>query len=437
MIGRVSGKWSIQVTRRFQNSDGSFGGVVVASLNPEHFTKFYDRIDFGSSVSISLIGSDGFVRSSGGSGDGFALGQDLGGTKLFAEMHKGANTTFEYTDPSDGLMRLVTLRKVAGHPLWVSVSTDMNEIYRGSWSTLQMNAVAGIILTLIVLMAMERVLQTEEGARLKADQLRLTLENMSQGIMLVTKDLQIPIINGRCGELLDLPGEFIKSPPRFDELVEYQTRNAKQRSAANSPGEPARSAAAEHEKFAVCERTMPNGTVIEVRSGHLPDGSFVQTFTDITKRAEAEAHVARLASQDPLTGLPNRRVFRATLDQMSRILGRSRDSARLRRDVPRPRPLQGRQRHARSPDRGHAAPGGRQAPRRPAAPGGSARAARRRRVRHRLAQRRIPRRARSARRTAGFVGAGALRHQRLSDQDQRQHRHRGRAGGRRERRRSR
>jgi diguanylate cyclase (GGDEF)-like protein len=320
VIGRASGKWSIQVTRRFQNSDGSFGGVVVASLNPEHFTKFYDRIDFGSSVSISLIGSDGFVRSSGGSGDGFALGQDLGGTKLFSEMHKGTNTTFEYADPSDGVMRLVTLRKVADHPLWVSVSTDRNEIYRGSWSTLQMNAVAGIILTLIVLMAMERVLQTEEGARLKSDQLRLTLENMSQGIMLVTKDLQIPIINGRCGELLDLPSEFIKSPPRFDELVEYQTRNAKQRSAANSQGEPpARSAPAEHEKFAVCERTMPNGTVIEVRSGHLPDGSFVQTFTDITKRAEAEAHVARLASQDPLTGLPNRRVFRTTLDQMSRL----------------------------------------------------------------------------------------------------------------------
>jgi diguanylate cyclase (GGDEF)-like protein len=321
VIGRASGKWSIQVTRRFLNSDGSFGGVVVASLNPEHFTKFYDRIDFGSSVSISLIGSDGFVRSSGGSGDGFALGQDLGGTKLFAEMRKGANSTFEYTDPSDSQMRLVTLRQVSGQPLWVSVSTDMNEIYKGSWSTLALNSIAGIILTLIVLMAMERVLQTEEGARLKADQLRLTLENMSQGIMLVTKDLQIPIINGRCGELLDLPGEFIKSPPRFDELVEYQTRNAKQRSAANWRGEPPARAAAEHEKFAVCERTMPNGTVIEVRSGHLPDGSFVQTFTDITKRAEAEAHVARLASQDPLTGLPNRRVFRTTLDQMSRAPG--------------------------------------------------------------------------------------------------------------------
>jgi len=84
------------------------------------------------------------------------------------------------------------------------------------------------------------------------------------------------------------------------------------------PPEPRPLAAPEHEKFAVCERAMPNGTVIEVRSGHLPDGSFVQTFTDITKRAEAEAHVARLASEDPLTGLPNRRVFRTSLDQISR-----------------------------------------------------------------------------------------------------------------------
>ncbi len=76
---------------------------------------------------------------------------------------------------------------------------------------------------------------------------------------------------------------------------------------------------------------MPNGTVIEVRSGQLPDGSFVQTFTDVTKRREAEAHVARLASEDPLTGLPNRRVFRSTLDQMCARSGS--DSGRRRGDM--------------------------------------------------------------------------------------------------------
>ena len=315
VIGRVSGRWSIQITRRFLNPDGSFGGVVVGSLKPDYFTNLYDSIDFGSSESIALIGGDGIVRSSGGGADGYALGQDLRGTKVFAEMQKGTNSTFDTAVPSSGQMRLETVRKVAGHPLWVGVSADLSEIYKSSRSNLAMNTAIGVLLTLIVLAALERVLQTEEGARLKADQLRLTLENMSQGIMLVTKDLQIPIINRRCGELLGLPEEFIKNPPRFDELVEYQTRNGRSRAGASAG--PLERLPGEQEKFAVCERSMPNGTVIEVRSGHLPDGSFVQTFTDITKRVEAESHVARLASEDPLTGLPNRRVFRAALDQIS------------------------------------------------------------------------------------------------------------------------
>src|SRR5215207_9876848 len=53
VLGRASGRWSVQFTRRFLNEDGSFAGVVVASLNPEHLTRFYERLDLGSSASIS------------------------------------------------------------------------------------------------------------------------------------------------------------------------------------------------------------------------------------------------------------------------------------------------------------------------------------------------------------------------------------------------
>ena len=87
----------------------------------------------------------------------------------------------------------------------MSVGVDHSDIFKRSWANLQVHAIAGIVLTLLILAAMEQILRTEEKARQKAEQLQLTLENMSQGIMLVTKDLQIPIINGRCGELLDLP----------------------------------------------------------------------------------------------------------------------------------------------------------------------------------------------------------------------------------------
>jgi len=320
VIGRASNQWSVQVTRRFLNSDKSFAGIVVGSLDAGYFTKFYDKMDFGSSLSFALIGNDGVVRSSVGS-ERFALGRDLTGTKLFERVKAGANATFETFGAISSKVHLDTIRKVRDHPLWVSVSIDKSEIYKASWATLRLNAAAGTLLTLIMLAAMELLLRSDAKARQKADQLQLTLEHMSQGIMLVTKDLEIPIINGRCGELLNLPAEFIRNPPRFDQLLEYQTSSSELRDVATFNGACTNETAAgppSAERFTVCERAMPNGTIVEVRSGHLPDGSFVQTFTDVTKRCEAEAHVARLAAEDPLTGLPNRRVFRAALDQISR-----------------------------------------------------------------------------------------------------------------------
>jgi diguanylate cyclase (GGDEF)-like protein len=319
VIGRASGKWSVQFSRRFLNRDRTFGGVVVASLDPDHLTRFYNKIDFGTLASISIIGSDAVVRASGGSAGGVALGQDLQRTKLFQHMRSDAHSsTFEDTVAPNGDPSLITVRKVHGHPLWVSVSTNKNEIYKASWADLQINVLAAAALTLIILWSVERILRTEASARLKAEQLHLTLENMSQGIMLVTKDLQIPIINSRCGELLGLPPDFIERPPRFDQLVDFQARNTQaspsQAEPASTPEDNATSAVSQ--QFSISERTMPTGTVVEVRSGHLPDGSFVQTFTDVTKRREAEAHVARLASEDPLTGLPNRRLFHSTLDNV-------------------------------------------------------------------------------------------------------------------------
>jgi len=49
---------------------------------------------------------------------------------------------------------------------------------------------------------------------------------MNQGIMLVTPDQQIPIINRRCVELLDLPSRMVESPPPFDELIRYQAETS-------------------------------------------------------------------------------------------------------------------------------------------------------------------------------------------------------------------
>jgi diguanylate cyclase (GGDEF)-like protein len=184
LIGRVSGKWSVQLSRRFLNADGTFGGVIVVSLDPEHFTKFYRKVDLASSGSISLIGDDGVIRSAGGQSGNVRMGQDIRGTEAFDRMQSGVNSVLEEPDTSTGQLRLVALRKVRGQPLWVSVSLDKNEVLASSLADLRNGCIALALLTLVLLAAMELIFRTEAGARQKSEQLaRLASEDSLTGLL--------------------------------------------------------------------------------------------------------------------------------------------------------------------------------------------------------------------------------------------------------------
>jgi diguanylate cyclase (GGDEF)-like protein len=319
LVGRASGKWSVQFTRRFSNKDGSLAGVVVASMDPAHFTNFYDTIDLGSTTSVAMIGSDGVVRSSGGGEVArLPLGQDLSGTPLFIRLHGGSSAVFKEIGLSSPEPLVVTARKVRGHPLWVTVSTREAAIYDAAWSGLKQNTTIVVFLTILILIALEHILRAEEKAAQKAEQLDLTLEHISQGIMLITKDRQIPIINKRCVDLLRLPDDMIATSPTLDDIARYaESADARSARRAQIPCFSMAIAAQVPHEPSILDYERADGVFIEVRQTALPDGGCVQTFTDITIRRQAEAYIAQLASEDPLTKLHNRRVFRTRLQEVT------------------------------------------------------------------------------------------------------------------------
>ena len=168
-------------------------------------------------------------------------------------------------------------------------------------------------------------------------------------------------------------------------------------------------------------RELNDGRVLAIKHQPMPDGGWVSTHEDITEYRRIEARIAHMAHHDVLTELPNRadaaRAAGAGSGECAgwRVAGRA---------LPRPRSLQGHQRHARPPGRRRAAEGRRRAAAQVRRRGRRDCAHGRRRVRHR------PGRLGAADRRHGAGDAHhrgdrpADRHRRASGRGRHQRRHR-------------
>ncbi len=330
IVGRVSNKWSVQFTRRLRGRTGEFAGVVVASLDPAHFTSLYSSLHSGHHGGITLLGLDGVVRATGGA-TSVALGKSLRDRPIMSEVMKGDDGVFRNSD--DGATRVGAFRKVRGYPLAVLV--DINEVEmlaHVSWQ-FKRNVAMALILTVVLLVVSEwgaryqhrlriaqlRLARSRRRAVDKSEQLSLTLDSMTHGILMVTKDMRIPILNRQAMALLDLPSHMGARGVRFEDIVDHLIAQGDIAKHAIPEGMTPVQFVLQRQSdggFKTYERVRPNGTVLEIRTTELVDGGFVRTITDITDRRRAQEVITRMAEEDALTGLANRRTFQAQLNSV-------------------------------------------------------------------------------------------------------------------------
>jgi methyl-accepting chemotaxis protein len=170
ILGKVTGKWTIQLTRRMSNIDGSFGGVIVASVDPGHFARLYDAIDVGSQGLITLIGLDGVIRSVKGASVQTGA-QSIASTGFFQAMQEQLQGSYHEAGPLDPIARIGSYLRVAGFPLVVSVGFSEQEILKGYRNELWTVLLIATGLSLLILAAIAVVTCNRAKLRATADAL--------------------------------------------------------------------------------------------------------------------------------------------------------------------------------------------------------------------------------------------------------------------------
>jgi two-component system NtrC family sensor kinase len=142
-----------------------------------------------------------------------------------------------------------------------------------------------------------------EELRERQAELRVTFDNMGDGVAMFGADRQLVAWNRNLQEMLDLPEALLISRPSFAELFHYLAARGEFGS-ADLEAELSRSVEDTSREMRY-ERTRPDGRVVEVRRNRVPDGGFVLIYADITerKRAEEVIRIARDAAEKALQEL--------------------------------------------------------------------------------------------------------------------------------------
>jgi PAS domain S-box-containing protein len=128
-FGRVSGKWSMVLSRRLNSPSGAFAGVVFVALKAEYFTRFYGDLDLGHSSVAALVGLDGITRLRR-TGDGSEqFGIDVAGSPIMAQLGAGRKVgAWTARAVADGIERSYYFRQVVPYPLVVVAGISTAEI---------------------------------------------------------------------------------------------------------------------------------------------------------------------------------------------------------------------------------------------------------------------------------------------------------------------
>jgi diguanylate cyclase (GGDEF)-like protein len=328
VLGRTSGRISLQLLRRLRNPDGSLAGILLLSIDPNFIEPFFRSVNLGERGSISIRNQDDVVLAA----QGFAspvVGRKIPRGKALEETHSTTEGHYWGIGAMDGASRLIAFRASDKYPLTFMVGLSEESILSEYKQHRAAYVVVASIVTVLVLIAIGFVVRYQ--IRLDRSQRDLrwlngeiskqnvrfdaALTNMSSGLAMFDAEGRLTVWNERYSAIYGLPDHLVEQGTSIYSIVKFCDRIGKQDldvvafvdAFRRELRETGRSQATVH---------LKDGRIVSIVNTAIAGGGWVGIHEDITAAREQTKLVAEKAAELELI---NAR-FNAALRNMSQGL---------------------------------------------------------------------------------------------------------------------
>jgi diguanylate cyclase (GGDEF)-like protein/PAS domain S-box-containing protein len=320
---RPGGGWITTVSRRFNHPDGSFAGLVLATIGTEYFSEFYEQFELGPNGAITLLNTAGIVLARSPDNGSYA-GRDLSNTPLLRD--RGSRPTkgvYYFKSPLDEVQRLSFYKQSDRFPLMVLATMAQDDVL-APWHK---NAVTRMLfvlvsISLIAIIGFFLVWQLIRGQRLvsalaaKEADFRLLAEKSSDMVTRIGLDERMQYVSPSSDRIVgwkaeQLIGTFALAGVNAEDLPKVRDVVA-----ALKRGDVTEARLVYRSRHRDAKEVWIESTMQVTRN--LDTGKIdgvVAISRDVTQQKNAEAKLTALAILDGLTGLANRRRFDERLQE--------------------------------------------------------------------------------------------------------------------------
>lgn len=318
----LDGEWGVTLSRRFNKPDGSFGGVVLATISSRYLSHFYEQFEIGRNSSVSLMSGDGMIIARNPSNEKF-VGRSIGDTPLFRDVSlQRPSGAYHFKSPLDGAERVSFFKRSGRYPLVLLATVDKDELL-APWRAAAISRMLYVLALVVLIAVIGAVLvrQLQRGQRMaaalveKEAHFRLLAEGSSDMVTRIGLDERlryvspssVRVVGWRANQLLGSPalaGIHADDLPQVQAIVDAMKR-----------GETEEARVTYRNVHRTNTEVWLESTMRVTRKDNGNVDGVVAISRDITEQKKLETRLEAQAVEDSLTGLANRRRFDERLQE--------------------------------------------------------------------------------------------------------------------------